>query len=159
MKKRLALALIAAFVLSHLLFAQSQISRRDEPDWKRAGDEAVELLANFLRIDTTNPPGNEQRAGDFFARILEKEGIEHKVFQTAPGRAVLYARLRGSGRKRALILLNHTDVVPADKQFWTPIHSSGAIRNGYLFGRGALDMVAAAEFMALIAAEARGRSS
>ena len=152
MKKRLALALIAAFVLSHITLAKPQTSRRDEPDWKRAGDEAVELLANFLRIDTTNPPGNEQRAADFFARILEKEGIEHKVFQSAPGRAVLYARLRGSGRKRALILLNHTDVVPADKQFWTAEPFSGAIRNGYLYGRGALDMksLGAAEFMTLV---------
>lgn len=152
MRKRLAQALITFFVLSQLTLAQPQSPRQGEPDWKRAGDEAVEVLANFLRIDTTNPPGNEQRAADFFARILEKEGIEHKVFQSAPGRATLYARLRGSGRKRALILLNHTDVVPADRQFWTADPFSGAIRNGYLFGRGALDMksLGAAQFMALL---------
>lgn len=123
-----------------------------EPDWNRAGDEAVALLSEYLRIDTTNPPGNESRSAQFFARLLRREGIESQVFESAPGRANLFARLKGNGRKRALILLNHMDVVPADRQFWTIDVFSGAMRDGYLYGRGALDMksLGAAQLMTMI---------
>ncbi|HEY7544956.1 MAG TPA: M20/M25/M40 family metallo-hydrolase, partial [Blastocatellia bacterium] len=80
------------------------------------------------------------------------EGIEAQVFESSPGRANLFARLKGNGRKRALILLNHTDVVPADRRFWTVDPMSGAVKDGYLYGRGALDMksLGAAQLMTLI---------
>jgi acetylornithine deacetylase/succinyl-diaminopimelate desuccinylase-like protein len=123
-----------------------------DPDWNKAGAEAVELLAQYLRVDTTNPPGNEARAADFFARFLRKEGIEYRIFESAPGRANIYARLRGSGRKRPLILLNHMDVVAADSQFWTIEPFSGQVRDGYLYGRGALDMksIGAAQLIVML---------
>jgi acetylornithine deacetylase/succinyl-diaminopimelate desuccinylase-like protein len=123
-----------------------------EPDWDRAASEAVELLANYIRIDTTNPPGNEDRAARFFAGLCDKEGIEYKVFDSAPGRGSIYARLKGSGHRRALILLNHMDVVPADRSFWSQDPFAAVIRDGYLYGRGALDMksLGAAELMAFL---------
>ena len=150
MKRMLVVVLILAAQYSDAIRAQT--GRAAEPDWNKTGDETVALLANYVRIDTTNPPGNEARAADFFARILEKEGIDYKVFDSAPGRAVLYARLKGNGHKRPLVLLNHSDVVPADRQFWSADPFSGAIRDGYLYGRGALDMksLGAAQFMTLL---------
>jgi acetylornithine deacetylase/succinyl-diaminopimelate desuccinylase-like protein len=139
MKKAFSLFVTMLFLLPQLSAARVT-AQRDEPDWKKTGDEAVSLLADYLRVDTINPPGNEARATEFFGRVLKREGIEYQIFESAPGRANLYARLRGNGRKRPLILLNHTDVVPADKEFWSSDPLSGEIRNGYIYGRGALDM-------------------
>jgi acetylornithine deacetylase/succinyl-diaminopimelate desuccinylase-like protein len=153
MKKTLAVVLL--LTISNIEYARAQAI---EPDWTRAGDEAVALLADFLRADTTNPPGNEARAAELFARLLRREGIEFKVFESSPGRASLYARLRGNGRKRPLILLNHTDVVPSDKRFWTVDPMSGAVRDGYIYGRGALDMksLGAAQLMTLLLLKRQG---
>lgn len=102
-------------------------------------DEALDWLQSFVRIDTINPPGNESRAVDFLAAILDKEGIAYETAESAPGRGNLWARLEG-GDEPALILLNHTDVVPADMKYWTTDPLSGDIRDGYLWGRGTLDM-------------------
>ena len=102
-------------------------------------DQTVSRLAEYLRIDTINPPGNESRAVDFFAKLLDAEGIAYESAESAPGRGNLWARLEG-GSEPALILLNHTDVVPADESYWTTDPLSGEIRDGYLWGRGALDM-------------------
>ncbi len=144
--------MILLLTLSQMVTAQGRAAYPGEPDWSKAGDEAVGLLVDYLRVDTTNPPGNEVRAVDFFASILKKEGIEYRVFESAPGRGTLYARLKGNGRKRPLILLNHTDVVPADKRFWSVDPFSGEIRNGDLYGRGALDMksLGLSELMAMV---------
>lgn len=102
-------------------------------------DEAFQWLQDFIRIDTINPPGNESRAVDFIAAILDKEGISYETAESAPGRGNIWARLEG-GDKPALILLQHTDVVPADLKYWTTDPLSGEIRDGYLWGRGTLDM-------------------
>jgi acetylornithine deacetylase/succinyl-diaminopimelate desuccinylase-like protein len=102
-------------------------------------DQALTWLQDFIRVDTTNPPGNETRAVEFIANILEAEGIPYQTAESAPGRGNLWARLEG-GDEPALILLQHTDVVPADPQYWTTDPLSGEIRDGYLWGRGALDM-------------------
>ena len=102
-------------------------------------DEALIWLQDFIRVDTINPPGNETRAVEFIASILEAEGIPYQTAESAPGRGNLWARLEG-GDEPALILLQHTDVVPADPQYWTTDPLSGEIRDGYLWGRGALDM-------------------
>ncbi|HVR27892.1 MAG TPA: M20/M25/M40 family metallo-hydrolase, partial [Thermoanaerobaculia bacterium] len=108
-------------------------------DLERLQDEAVERLQAYLRIDTTNPPGNEARAVEFLARILEAEGIPYETAESAPGRGNLWARLEGGGEP-ALVLLHHSDVVPADAARWTVPPFSGELVDGYLYGRGALDM-------------------
>jgi acetylornithine deacetylase/succinyl-diaminopimelate desuccinylase-like protein len=102
-------------------------------------DQALAWLQEFVRIDTINPPGNENRAVDFIGAILTAEGISWESAESAPGRGNLWARLKG-GDKPALILLQHTDVVPADPKYWTTDPLSGEIRDGYLWGRGTLDM-------------------
>ncbi len=102
-------------------------------------DEALAWLQGYIRIDTVNPPGNESRAVEFIAAILEAEGIPYQTAESAPGRGNLWARLEG-GDEPALILLQHTDVVPADPKYWTTDPLSGEIRDGYLWGRGTLDM-------------------
>ena len=102
-------------------------------------DEALDWLQSFIRIDTINPPGNETRAVDFIAGILEAEGIPYQTAESAPGRGNIWARLEG-GDEPALIMLQHTDVVPADPNYWTTDPLSGEIRDGYLWGRGTLDM-------------------
>lgn len=104
-----------------------------------AEDEAVAWLQEFIRIDTVNPPGNESRAVEFLGAILDAEGIPWSAAESAPGRGNLWARLEG-GDEPALILLQHTDVVPADRKYWTTEPLSGEIRDGYIWGRGAIDM-------------------
>ncbi len=117
------------------------------------GQKAVRLLSEYLRIDTTNPPGNEGRATAFLSRVLSEEGIGCQVFESAPGRTNLYARLKGDGSKRPVVLLSHSDVVPADRRYWTVDPFGGVIRDGYIWGRGALDMknLGIAELVAFLA--------
>jgi len=109
-------------------------------DWAAAGEEALRNLITLLRIDTTNPPGNELEAVRRVAGILEAEGLEPVVLESAPGRGNLVCRLRGAGRKGALILDAHLDVVPVEGQRWTRPPFSGKVTDGFVWGRGALDM-------------------
>lgn len=102
-------------------------------------EQALTWLQEFVQVDTINPPGNESRAVDFIGAILTAEGISWESAESAPGRGNLWARLKG-GDKPALVLLQHTDVVPADPKYWTTDPLSGEIRDGYLWGRGTLDM-------------------
>jgi acetylornithine deacetylase/succinyl-diaminopimelate desuccinylase-like protein len=108
-------------------------------DWNEITQEATDLLSRYVRIDTTNPPGNEEAAALFLADILRREGVEPQLYQAAPNRANLSARLPGDGTKRPLVLLNHTDVVPAEPSFWEEPPFSGTIRDGFVWGRGTLD--------------------
>lgn len=100
--------------------------------------EASARLQEYLRIDTTNPPGNESEAVAFFAAIFESEGIPYETVEPEPGRGSIWARLEG-GQAPGIILLHHIDVVPADPRFWKHDPLSGTYENGYLNGRGALD--------------------
>src|SRR5438270_9359589 len=105
-------------------------------------DLAVQWMQEYLRIDTTNPPGNETRAAEFFKKILDKEGIENRVFDYAPGRADLWARIPHTtpAAKRPLILLNHMDVVTSDPSHWKVPPFSGTVIADSVYGRGAQDM-------------------
>ena len=102
--------------------------------------QAVELLSRYLKINTTNPPGNEDQGVAFFAGIFEKEGIAYKTYEASPGRGSISAVIPGTGEKGAVILLNHIDVVPARADEWSVDPFSGEIKNGFIHGRGALDM-------------------
>lgn len=101
--------------------------------------EPVAWLQEYLRIDTTNPPGNEAAAVDFIGAILKAEGIRYQTAEAAPGRKNLWARLEG-GDEPALLLVHHSDVVTVDEEFWDVDPFAGEIRDGYVYGRGALDM-------------------
>jgi acetylornithine deacetylase/succinyl-diaminopimelate desuccinylase-like protein/endonuclease/exonuclease/phosphatase family metal-dependent hydrolase len=112
----------------------------EQIDWPRYQDMAVDLMQQYLRIDTSNPPGNEIQAAKFFKRIFDQHGIENEIFEYKPGRANIIARLKGNGSKRPIILLSHTDVVTAEAAAWEVDPFSAAIKNDYIYGRGALDM-------------------
>lgn len=107
-------------------------------DLQRLQDESVQRAREYLRINTANPPGNEAEAMRWFARILAQEGIPFDTASPAPGRGNIWARLKG-GNEPALLLLHHMDVVPADPRYWDVDPFSGELRNGDLYGRGALD--------------------
>lgn len=108
--------------------------------WDEVHDEALTYLTQYLRIDTTNPPGNEAAAAEFLKDLLEPEGIDVRVFPSADGRANVFARLRGNGKKRPILLLGHSDVVPVEREHWSQDPFGGAVVDDTLWGRGALDM-------------------
>ena len=133
-------------------WAQPMPESASQPAFTPADEEAVQLLSAYLKIDTTNPPGNEAGAASFFKTVFDREGIENQVFESAPGRASIVARLKGSGQKKDVVLLNHMDVVPADKSTWKVDPFSGKVQDGYVWGRGAIDMkgMAIAELAAML---------
>lgn len=120
----------------------------------RYSEMAVKLLREYLRIDTTNPPGNEAAAAEFFKKIFDAEGIENQVFEFAPGRANVWARIPCHGGSEAcnrpLILLNHMDVVTADPAHWSVPPFSADVVNGSIYGRGAQDMKSTGLAQALV---------
>jgi acetylornithine deacetylase/succinyl-diaminopimelate desuccinylase-like protein len=112
-------------------------------EMERLHQDALIWLADLIKIDTTNPPGNELAAAKYIAGVLEKEGISAEVIETAPGRGIVIARLRAGAipdPSQALLLLGHTDVVGVDRAKWTVDPFGGVVKDGYLYGRGALDM-------------------
>jgi acetylornithine deacetylase/succinyl-diaminopimelate desuccinylase-like protein len=102
-------------------------------------DQALEFLTSLVRIDTSNPPGNETRAADDIKSILDREGIPSEIFESAPGRGNLVARLKGNGSKKPLLLMGHLDVVGVVREKWTVDPFAALIKGGYLYGRGAED--------------------
>ena len=122
----------------------ASLAWRDAVEWSAAGDEAVEMLAEYLKVDTINAPGNEGRGARYLAALLERDGIETRLFGHAPGREGVLAFVRAKEPKEPpLCLMSHIDVVPAEDEKWPegfgPL--SGRIdEEGMLWGRGALDM-------------------
>jgi len=111
-------------------------------DLSQIESDAIGWLQALIRINTTNPPGNELVAAKYLAGILDKEGIPSEIFQSAPGRGFLVARLSSSAvpdPSRALLLLGHLDVVGVDKSKWTVDPFGGVMQGGYIYGRGAFD--------------------
>jgi acetylornithine deacetylase/succinyl-diaminopimelate desuccinylase-like protein len=100
--------------------------------------EAVQRTREYLRINTTNPPGNEVETMRWFARIFQQEGIPFDTASSAPGRGNIWARLKG-GNQPALVLLHHMDVVPADPKYWDSDPFAATTKDSVIFGRGALD--------------------
>ncbi len=109
-------------------------------DWDALQAEAVDLLCRYIRIDTSNPPGRERAAADFLAGILASEGIESTTYDAGNDRVSLRAVLKGDGSRRPFMLLNHTDVVPVEREFWDEDPFAGIVKDGHVWGRGALDM-------------------
>jgi acetylornithine deacetylase/succinyl-diaminopimelate desuccinylase-like protein len=114
-------------------------------DWNAIRDETTRILADYMKLNTANPPGNEVEGALFLKAILEREGFDVQLFDTAasslgPRRPNLYTRLEGTGGKKAIALVHHIDVVPADERYWTVPPYSGETKDGFLYGRGALDM-------------------
>lgn len=139
----LRLALLA-LVLPAALAAQPRAHDSPSPiDWPSLEREGVELLRDYLRVNSTNPRGNELEAARVLRDFLGQQGIEAQILDTlelGPGRANLYARVKGDGSKRAIALVHHMDVVPATASAWSVPPFAAQIRDGFIYGRGALDM-------------------
>jgi len=108
-------------------------------NFKSSSEEAARLLSELIKIDTTNPPGNELPAAELVAEALEEFGLKAEVVESEEGRGNVVARIKGRGEGPSLLLLSHLDVVPADPEKWTFNPFSGEIRDGYVYGRGAID--------------------
>ena len=126
-------------------------------DWQRVKKEVTVLLQDLVRCDTTNPPGNEILCADYIADVLKREGIDSEITESEPGRGNVTARL-GGGDESPLMLLGHTDVVAVEPDKWSRDPFGGELHEGYIWGRGALDMknMVAAELMVFLLLKRQG---
>jgi acetylornithine deacetylase/succinyl-diaminopimelate desuccinylase-like protein len=117
-------------------------SRLGSVDWAREGADAVELLRDLIRFDTTNPPGGEAECIAFLADYLRMAGLDPEVLDPGGGRANLVVRLngRGDGTEGPLLLHGHVDVVAAEAARWKHPPFAGEVHDGQVWGRGAVDM-------------------
>ncbi len=112
-----------------------------QPDWKQVEAEAMKTLTAYIRVNTSNPPGDVTKAADLVSEVLRREGIEVKRYESAPGRSILLARLKGTGTGgKAILLQHHMDVVPADASRWSRDPFAADIADGKVWGRGSMDM-------------------
>ncbi|MFQ5741750.1 MAG: M20/M25/M40 family metallo-hydrolase [Acidobacteriota bacterium] len=144
-----------------LCFGLGPVASAQPPtDWDKAGAEAVRRFERYLSINTSNPPGDVSGAAAFYREALEGAGIPVRLIWTDrdSGRVNVLARLRGSGKKRPLMLLNHMDTVPVDPTGWSVDPFSGIRKDGYIYGRGALDMknFGITQLMSMILLKRRG---
>ena len=133
---------VAIFFVSFVSFV-SFASFASFVSFAQGVDEATRLLQEYVRIDTSNPPGDTRKAADFLAAAFQREGIRIERYESAPGKAIVYARLKATVSPPAgkpIVLLHHMDVVPADKTQWKTDPFTPTIRDGQLWGRGAFDM-------------------
>jgi acetylornithine deacetylase/succinyl-diaminopimelate desuccinylase-like protein len=107
---------------------------------KEVEEEVTHLLSDLIRINTTNPPGNETEAAKYLARHLGSEGFKCELYESAPDRGSVITRIKGTGEKPSLLLLSHLDVVAANAEEWSVDPFGGMVKDGFVWGRGALDM-------------------
>jgi acetylornithine deacetylase/succinyl-diaminopimelate desuccinylase-like protein len=131
-------SLVTCFFLVSAVFAQPPGSKYPL-NAEQAQAEAAHFLAELIRIDTQDPPGNESKVAHYLEGVLKDAGIESEILEPVPGRASIVARLKGNGSKRPLLLMAHEDVVPVDRSRWTIDPFAAIERDGVLYGRGASD--------------------
>jgi acetylornithine deacetylase/succinyl-diaminopimelate desuccinylase-like protein len=110
-----------------------------QPDWTRVQDETMRHYQAVLRLDTSNPPGNERLVAEYLKQVFDVEGIPAQILARDANRSNVVARLKGTGRKRPLLLMGHTDVVTVDAAKWTHPPFSATREGGHVYGRGAID--------------------
>ena len=129
-----ALSIIIALAATRPAVAQSL-----QPKWSDVERETLEHFQALLRLDTRNPPGNERRAADYLKSVFDREGIPARILALDSNRTNVVARLKGTGRKRPLLIMGHTDVVTVDSTKWTHPPFAATRDGGYVYGRGAVD--------------------
>ncbi len=141
-----------ATILLAVSAAAAAAAHAQDAYWTGVQAEAVSLLQQYVRIDTSVPPGDVTKAADLLQGVLQKEGIPITRYESGPGRSIILARLKGSGAAKPLLLLHHMDVVPADASRWARPPFGGEIAGGRLWGRGAMDMkgIGVAHLMAFL---------
>ena len=127
------------FALLMVMPLDTNAQDRYPVDWQAVAAESMEYFSALLRIDTSNPPGNETEAARYLQGVLEQGGIESELFALDPTRANLVARLRGNGSKRPILVMAHTDVVGVQRENWSVDPFDAVVKDGYVYGRGALD--------------------
>jgi acetylornithine deacetylase/succinyl-diaminopimelate desuccinylase-like protein len=130
--RTLSIALAMIVPLAPSLAAQ-------EPDWSTAARETLGHLQAMIRLNTVNPPGNELQVARHLEAALKAEGIETHLFEPAPGRGALVARLKGNGTRQPVLIMGHMDVVGVERDKWSVDPFAAEIKDGYLYGRGAID--------------------
>jgi acetylornithine deacetylase/succinyl-diaminopimelate desuccinylase-like protein len=115
------------------------LAQTRQPDWSKLQEETMRHFQTLVRANTASPPGNEIRAVEYLQKVLESEGIPVKTFATEPSRPNLVARIKGSGKKRPLLIMGHTDVVTVDEKKWKFPPFSATRDGGYIYGRGTTD--------------------
>jgi acetylornithine deacetylase/succinyl-diaminopimelate desuccinylase-like protein len=134
-------ALVATLALTAPAAQTPSSSGVDRIDWTAVHADAEKTLQGYVRINTSNPPGDVTRAADYLADILKKEGIAVMRYESAPGRSILLARLKGDGSGgKAILLESHMDVVPIDPSRWSHDPFAAEIADGKMWGRGTIDM-------------------
>ena len=131
------MAAVVSFALLGCGIASAQRSK--EPDWPAVEVEALKHFQNLVRMDTSDPPGGEKPAADYLQQVLLHEGIPVQVFALEPNRPNVVARLKGSGKKRPLLIMGHTDVVNVDPKKWSHPPFGAERADGYIYGRGTTD--------------------
>jgi acetylornithine deacetylase/succinyl-diaminopimelate desuccinylase-like protein len=130
------MTLLCAPLASVALLAQSG---GQQPDWPKVEEETMRHYQAVLRLDTSNPPGNEHLVVDYLKQLFDKEGIPAQIFALDPNRSNIVARLKGNGTKRPLLVMGHTDVVTVDASKWKFPPFSATRDGGYVYGRGTVD--------------------
>jgi len=132
MRKVLVLWLLAAA-------AQGHAQERFLVNWETTGEEALNHLSELVKIDSTNPPGNESRVAEYVEAVLASEGIHSSLYALEENRASLVARIRGNGSKEPILIMGHTDVVGVQAERWAEDPFGGLRKDGWVYGRGTLD--------------------
>jgi acetylornithine deacetylase/succinyl-diaminopimelate desuccinylase-like protein len=127
---------LAALVL---LMAPAFAADRFPVDWPKLNRELLEHYSALIRIDTSNPPGNETKAANYVKALFDREGIPCQMFAMDADRANVVARLKGNGSKRPIIVMGHTDVVGVQREKWTVDPFAAIRKGGYIYGRGSQD--------------------
>ena len=136
---RTILALVALMALSGAGSLTRALDKSASPDFNAARDEVINILSGFVRIDTSNPPGNETKGAEYLKSILDREGIPSEIIELERGRGNIVARLKGNGSKKPILLMGHIDVVGVEREKWTVDPFGGVVKDGYLYGRGSSD--------------------
>ena len=132
-------AMMCSVLLVLFLVPTVEAQERYAVPWDKVANETLEHFQALVRIDTTNPPGNETQAAEYVKGALEREGIPAKLLALDPKRANLVARIRGNGSKKPLLVMGHTDVVGVQKEKWSVDPFAAVRKDGYIWGRGTID--------------------
>jgi acetylornithine deacetylase/succinyl-diaminopimelate desuccinylase-like protein len=108
-------------------------------DWTKERAEILQQYRSLIQIDSSDPPGNETNVVDYLKKVFDAEGIPTKTFALDASRANLVARIKGNGKKRPILLMAHTDVVPVQREKWSVDPFGAVLKDGYVWGRGTSD--------------------
>jgi acetylornithine deacetylase/succinyl-diaminopimelate desuccinylase-like protein len=135
LSQRYSIIVLAALSACPSLFAADKLN----VDWKKQEAEIFEHYSNLIKLDTSNPPGNETLAANYLKGVLDREGIPAQVYELEKGRGNVVARLKGNGSKKPLLVMGHLDVVGVQRDKWTIDPFSATRKDGFIYGRGSID--------------------